>query len=490
MSDDPNVDQPCQLWGLLSGDIHSIIVEFLWRQNDQASVNAVMQTSRELRLLTSALISKIKVTDMLALRHFPCHATLRTLDLALPVGNAAMWLQATWAVVPERLRPVSKIQVNRDWNCGEEAWDEATISHLKALPGIISSTCPNTTSLELISLFGGNGYETYTFLQTLGQYDLPHLVEVRASCVPNETLEVCDWGAIQIATCFPPGLRKLALPGVAIHTIHYELLQYLVNLPSLIELEAFSLCPLRAIGTMGPFPTVQSEACAWQVLRLQQLPDWALINSFTTWPGYRLEVLPPAVENKLWTYPAFEWGLGVPNLQLASAVGEAAAKLAACIDNQLHLLSHQRRDCLFAFDSVAGSAPSDASVAVALVNALSPLDATLRGIRLVKWRVTSEVLQALTVSLPNTVRLSLEDCVMYSGAWQRLMVQPRLESLSFLRMTRITLSKVMLLPKGVRQHMEILIGLGCMTAADKAAMPEAVLSFAAQRRRPAVIIEC
>ena len=47
MSDDPNVDQPCQLWGLLSGDIHSIIVEFLWRQNDQASVNAVMQTSRD-----------------------------------------------------------------------------------------------------------------------------------------------------------------------------------------------------------------------------------------------------------------------------------------------------------------------------------------------------------------------------------------------------------------------------------------------------------
>ena len=130
MSDDPNVNQLCQL----NGDIHSIIVELLWRQNDHSSVNAVMQTSRELRLQTSALISKIKVTDMLALRHFPRHATLRTLDLAMHPEKAAMWLQATWVLAPERLQPVAKIQVHTDCACNDYEWDDVP-GHLEALPG-------------------------------------------------------------------------------------------------------------------------------------------------------------------------------------------------------------------------------------------------------------------------------------------------------------------------------------------------------------------
>ena len=439
MSDDPNVDQPRHL----SGDIHSIIVSFLWRQNDQASVNAFMQTSRELRLRTSALISKIKLTDMLAHGHFPRHATLRTLDLALPVEKATMWLQAIWTVVPERLRLVSKILVHTDCTSNDYEWD-AMPEHLKALPEVISYACSNTASLELVSLFDGSALDTTAFLRALG--------------------------------------RKLALPCVVIHN---ELLKYLVNMPSLIELEAFSLCP----GARGPFPVVQSEACTWQVLRLQELPHWGLINSFTAWPGIRLEVLPQAAKDKPWLYPAFEWGLGAPSLELAAAVGEAAAKLAACIDDPLHLLSHHRYGLVLAFDNIMGPAASDAAAAVALISALAPLDGFLRGVRLVRWRVTAEVLQALTVSLPNTVRLGLKHCFMNKGAWRRLMVQPRLGSLAFLGNTRISLYKVLWLAKGVRQLMEISVGLGCMTAVDKRAMPEAVASLAGQRRQPPVIFQ-
>ena len=481
MSDDPNVDQPRHL----SGDIHSIIVSFLWRQNDQASVNAFMQTSRELRLRTSALISKIKLTDMLALRHFPRHATLRTLDLALPVEKATMWLQAIWTVVPERLRPVSKIQVHTDCICND--YDlEAMPDHLEALPGVISYACPNTTSLELVSLIGGSADDTTSFLQALGEHKLPHLVELRVGRLPvGEIVEVdVKWSPTQMAACFPPGLRKLALPCV---DIHHELLQYLVNLPSLVELEAFSLCP---DGTQGPFLAVHSEACMWQILRLQELPHWGLISSFTTWPtGLRLEVLPPAAEDKPWMYKAFEWGLDAPSFKLASAVGEAATKLAASIDDPLHLLSHQRHDLVLAFDNIMGPEASDVAAAVALISALAPLDGILRGIRLGRWRLTAEVLQALTASLPNTVRLGLEDCVMNNGVWQRLTVQPRLERLSFLGDTQIALSKALLLAKGVRQRMEISVGLGCMTAVDKAAMPEAVASLAGQRSQPPVVIK-
>ena len=474
MSDDPNVDQPRHL----SGDIHSIIVSFLWRQNDQASVNAFMQTSRELRLRTSALISKIKLTDMLAQGHFPRHATLRTLDLALPVEKATMWLQAIWTVVPERLRLVSKILVHTDCTSNDYEWD-AMPEHLKALPEVISYACSNTASLELVSLFDGSALDTTAFLRALGQHGLPHLLELRVGRLPGrEIVEIYDWSPTQMAACFPPGLRKLALPCVVIHN---ELLQYLVNMPSLIELEAFSLCP----GARGPFPVVQSEACTWQVLRLQELPHWGLINSFTAWPGIRLEVLPPAAGDKPWKYPAFEWGLDAPSLQAASAVGEAAAKLAACIDDPLRMLSHQRHDLVFAFDSIMEPEASDA--AVALISALAPLDGILRGIRLARWRVTAEVLQALTVFLPNTFRLGLKDCIMNNGAWQRLTVQPRLESLSFLGVTQITLSNVLLLAKGVRQCMEISVGLGCMTAVDKAATPEA--SLAAQRGQPPVVIK-
>ena len=188
----------------------------------------------------------------------------------------------------------------------------------------------------------------------------------------------------------------------------------------------------------------------------------------------------------------FDWHLSATSLQVASAIGEAAAKLAACIDDPLHLLSSQSHDFVFAFDNVAGSAPSDVAAAAALVNALAPLGGILRGIRLVKWRVTTEVMQALTVSLPNTIRLSLEGCIMYSGAWQRLTVQPRLECLSFLFKTRITLSQVLLLAKGVRKSMEILIGSSCMNAVHTAAIAKAIVSLAAQRKlvgRPPVIIK-
>ena len=315
-------------WDQLSSDVHQIILSFLWRQKDEASLNAVMQTSRELRLQSSALISKIKVTNMLALRHFPRHATIRTLELAMHPEKAAMWLQATWAAVPERLLPVSKVQVQTSSTDEEDAWEDAP-GHMDALLESISCSCPNASSLEVFSLFSGEEVHlAAAFFQALGQHNLPHLLELRSDHRQEDGVFVLDMTtAQQWAEWLPPGLRKLALPGLELHP---NLLQHLVNMPSLIELEAFSLCANRA---RGPFPAVQSEACAWRVLRLHELPAWGLINSFTAWPPrLKLEALS--------SRPNFEWALDVPSReqdQQASAVREAAAKLSASIGDPLSL---------------------------------------------------------------------------------------------------------------------------------------------------------
>ena len=449
-------------WDQLSIDVHQIILSFLWQQKDEASLNAVMQTSRELRLQTSAMISKIKVTNMLALRHFPRHATLRTLELAMHPEKAAMWLQATWAAVPERLLTVSKVQVQT--RRGDVP------DHLDALLESISCSCPNATSLEMFSLFNGKAHLAAAFFRALVRY-LPHLLELRVSFIPETDLVIrLDGGmAQQWATCFPPGLRKLALPGLELHP---NLLQLFVNMPSLIELEAFSLC---ANGARGPFPPVYSEKCVWQLLRLHKLPPWGLINSFTIWPaGFRLEVLSSQPVG-------FEWALDVPpSHQQESAVGKAAAKLSACMGDTLLPRSGLRHELVLSFNTIEDDS-SDAVVAATLIRVLAPLDAILHCVSLKRWRVSSEVLQALTVALPNTVILCLKDCVMDSGAWQRLSVQPRLERLLFLGKTRITLSVLLSLVEGAGQKLEILIGPGCMAPSDQTALPKAMKSLSALR---------
>ena len=119
--------------------------------------------------------------------------------------------------------------------------------------------------------------------------------------------------------------------------------------------------------------------------------------------------------------------------------------------------------------------------AAALIRALAPLDAILHGVGLKNWSVTAEVLHALIVALPSTVILRLVDCVMDSGAWQRLSFQPRLERLFFLGKTRITLSVLLSLVEGAGQKLEILIGPGCMAPSDQTALPEAMKSLSALR---------
>ena len=54
----------------LSSDMYREIVTTLWQRREKESLNALMQTSRELRLLVSSFISVVSVSDVLALRSF------------------------------------------------------------------------------------------------------------------------------------------------------------------------------------------------------------------------------------------------------------------------------------------------------------------------------------------------------------------------------------------------------------------------------------
>ena len=58
-------------WDLLSVELQRSIALVLWLDEDRGSLDALMQTCRELWLLVSTFINKLRVSDMLALRSFP-----------------------------------------------------------------------------------------------------------------------------------------------------------------------------------------------------------------------------------------------------------------------------------------------------------------------------------------------------------------------------------------------------------------------------------
>ena len=58
-------------WDVLSVELHRSITSVLWLEEDKDSLHALMQTCRGMRLLISSFVTKLEVTDMLALRRFP-----------------------------------------------------------------------------------------------------------------------------------------------------------------------------------------------------------------------------------------------------------------------------------------------------------------------------------------------------------------------------------------------------------------------------------
>ena len=61
-------------WHSLGHDLHHSVLSVLKRRKDKVSLQAVMQTSRDLRLLASSIISAIEVRDGSVLAHYPRHA--------------------------------------------------------------------------------------------------------------------------------------------------------------------------------------------------------------------------------------------------------------------------------------------------------------------------------------------------------------------------------------------------------------------------------
>lgn len=70
----------------------------LWAAKDRDSLLAMMQTSRELRLLVSSFIGAIEVSSAASMQPFPRHATVKTLGIwmkPVAVVEAPSWLRAS-----------------------------------------------------------------------------------------------------------------------------------------------------------------------------------------------------------------------------------------------------------------------------------------------------------------------------------------------------------------------------------------------------------
>ena len=115
-----------------------------------------MQTCKSLRLLVSSFISKMIVgSDMLALQHFPRHATLRYIYLYMHPAEATMWLLATCAAAKQRLESVDIAEIDLyaweedDLNQYPSLLEDLEVSPESAiqLVGALSKSCPQLRQL-------------------------------------------------------------------------------------------------------------------------------------------------------------------------------------------------------------------------------------------------------------------------------------------------------------------------------------------------------
>ena len=75
--------------------VRECIASRLWAAKDKDSLLAMMQTSRELRLVVSSFISEAEVENVASdMQPFPRYAIIRTLDLWMQPAKAADWLRA------------------------------------------------------------------------------------------------------------------------------------------------------------------------------------------------------------------------------------------------------------------------------------------------------------------------------------------------------------------------------------------------------------
>ena len=241
--------------------VRECIASRLWTAKDKGSLLAMMWTSREFRLMVSSFIDVVEVEDAASMQPFPKYASVRTLGLRMKLAEAPIWLRAYAASDPDaagRLQLLEKFRFSMRVLTVGSGFIDPDPEEGPALLKAITQLCPNVR--RLMVYLNQEMAINLPLLRSLGTH-MPHLTEL---CLDRGMVGPYlqnDWGSMDWASCFPPCLAKLSMPNSCLPR---ELIRHLVQLPLLIEVEAYGL---EEFPTWMNKDTIEMEACAWQTLR-------------------------------------------------------------------------------------------------------------------------------------------------------------------------------------------------------------------------------
>ena len=210
------------------------------QEKDRYSLQAVMQTSRELQMVASSFISSIEIHDAFALAHYPKHAAaIISVRLWMrpshpvethmePPCMVTCWLRSTSAV-SNRLAAVACVRVVLPQPSMEDTMEPAVMDSLLAS---IGQACPNLRCLCMDGIDRRDEELVCSMFTAIGQR-LPGIIELQLDLDEGEYWDTYNWPntGIDWAACLPRGLQKFTSNA----HLHHELLQHLVQMPSLTE---------------------------------------------------------------------------------------------------------------------------------------------------------------------------------------------------------------------------------------------------------------
>ena len=470
------MDHSVGLLTSLGEDLKLEVVKALRRTADKASMQAVLQTSRDMRRRASSLINKLVVgwDGANAMTHFPRQAIITSLELQLRLIFVVEWLDT--AALTGRLLPVTRAHLavpHEEQHYGHEGLDA-----LGAIVAALAQACPNLRSLVVSCTDLSSGILTKAFFAALRDH-LPNLTQL-------EVVELGGrWPSFSLASeginwvaCLPAGLTKLHLNEV---NLHHSLLQHLVRMPHLVDVQAWSLSSEDELHM-----PVQSDSCAWRKLQLGcMFPDFRDVCRFSTWPSsvQVVEIDRPDRSCFEDVLTSCQWMLDPPSAAQTDAVAAAAQKLATC---NISLSG--------TFTVIWKQMPDIASSTADILSALAPLAGRIPSLGLRNWPITSALLDELVLSLPHTHTLVIEEeCTISSEAWVRLLTLSSVTTLTFL--AKVPLAEAVALAVSVPRAIHL--SFGCngypafRTRRERATWDTFVASLAARRTAlglPPVII--
>ena len=319
----------------LTTDHHRQILLILWRDGDHASLQSLMETSRDLRLLVSSMITRVSINSPIDQPPYPKHAaSIQVLDLthmgrrcdpdvvieSLKRRSSESWDPLTWmqsgaASMEERHSQIRlgaarmealrvRVAANDVIAMGE--WlalrqSPAPFSNVfqtaktvlidiskvkdairyRELVGVLFKVFPACSGLQIYGVdFRSWSFSTIIIPITLAS---PSHLEIHSTYLQMpHVLRVAsaDFYALHGGPAGPwSNLCKLTIPGVILDN---NAVQKLVKWPSLTELQFGSLELIHPC-------VIPSEGCAWKVLQMDRLPSVDDVLAFTHWPAVQFK---------------------------------------------------------------------------------------------------------------------------------------------------------------------------------------------------------